>query len=526
MSLELLPVEWCAAELEHFADFVIGGDWGKDPSYDDTEYVDVFCIRGSEFRNWNVEKGKTAVPRKIKKASLETRVLKQNDILVEISGGGPDQPVGRTVYIEDIVFKNLGSKNIVCTNFLRLLRPVNQINSKYLSYFLSLFYSTPEIVKYQSGSNNLRNLQFKEYLKINIPFSPLAEQQEIVRQLDIMLAQVEQIKACLDAIPAILKKFRQSVLADAVSGKLTEEWRNSKGFKGDLDAELKQIKVNRESKVFGNQKRSLDFSVDENLKPVFELPPSWKLVGLGDLIEFLTDYHANGSYEKLRDHVTLLDNENYACMIRATNFEKNNFDDLLIYIDQTAYEFLTKTKLFGNEILISKIGNAGSVYLMPKLNRPCSLAMNLFMLRFDESLVNPRYINYFLTSIFGEKYINQYVRGVATKSIDKKSVRNVFIHYPCLNEQNQIVQAIDQLFEYADRIEATVQLAQKRVNLLTQSILAKAFSGELTAEWREQHQDLITGINSAQSLLAKIQAEREASKPAKKSRKSAKVPSV
>ncbi|MEQ1454021.1 hypothetical protein [Acinetobacter seifertii] len=68
--------------------------------------------------------------------------------------------------------------------------------------------------------------------------------------------------------------------------------------------------------------------------------------------------------------------ENYACMIRATNFEKNNFDDLLIYIDQTAYEFLTKTKLFGNEILISKIGNAGSVYLMPKLNRPCSLAMN------------------------------------------------------------------------------------------------------------------------------------------------------
>src|SRR5690606_33671918 len=175
----------------------------------------------------------------------------------------------------------------------------------------------------------------------------------------------------------------------------------------------------------------------------------------------------------------------------------NNFDDLLIYIDQTAYEFLTKTKLFGNEILISKIGNAGSVYLMPKLNRPCSLAMNLFMLRFDEDLVNLRYINYFLTSIFGEKYISQYVRGVATKSIDKKSVRNVFVHYPCFNEQNQIVKVIDQLFEYVNRIEETVKSAQKRVNLLTQSILAKAFSGELTAEWREQHQDLITGVNSA-----------------------------
>ena len=65
----------------------------------------------------------------------------------------------------------------------------------------------------------------------------------------------------------------------------------------------------------------------------------------------------------------------------------------------------------------------------------------------------------------------------------------------------------------------TLQLAEKRVNLLTQSILAKAFSGELTAEWREQHQDLITGVNSVESLLAKIQAEREASKPVKKAKK-------
>ncbi|WP_180056633.1 restriction endonuclease subunit S [Acinetobacter sp. YH12090] len=518
MSLDNLPVEWSVTGLESLSEFIIGGDWGKDLSFADESYIDAFCIRGSEFKNWKTDKGKTAVPRKLKISSLNTRRLKVGDILVEISGGGPDQPVGRTVYIEELVFNNLDSEDIVCTNFLRLFRPISSINAKYLNFYLSFFYKTPEIVNYQSGSNNLRNLQFKDYLKLEIPMAPLAEQQEIVRQLDVMLAQVEQIKARLDAIPALLKKFRQSVLADAVSGKLTEEWR-LENINDDLNSELIQIKKNRESKVVGSQKRSLDFSVDENLKPDVDLPDSWKLVGLGDLIEFLTDYHANGSYEKLRDHVTLLDEENYACMIRATNFEKNNFDDLLIYIDQTAYEFLTKTKLFGNEILISKIGNAGSVYLMPKLNRPCSLAMNLFMLRFDEDLVNPRYINYFLISIFGEKYISQYVRGVATKSIDKKSVRNVFVHYPCFNEQNQIVKVIDQLFEYVNRIEETVKSAQKRVNLLTQSILAKAFSGELTAEWREQHQDLITGVNSAEALLAKIQAEREVIKPVKKAKK-------
>src|SRR5690606_32541080 len=63
----------------------------------------------------------------------------------------------------------------------------------------------------------------KHVATYDLPVPPLAEQQEIVRQLDIMLAQVEQIKARLDAIPAILKKFRQSVLADAVSGELINQ---------------------------------------------------------------------------------------------------------------------------------------------------------------------------------------------------------------------------------------------------------------------------------------------------------------
>lgn len=61
--------------------------------------------------------------------------------------------------------------------------------------------------------------------KIPIPVAPQAEQKVIAAKLDELLAQVDSIKARLDAIPAILKRFRQSVLAAAVSGRLTEDWR-------------------------------------------------------------------------------------------------------------------------------------------------------------------------------------------------------------------------------------------------------------------------------------------------------------
>lgn len=71
---------------------------------------------------------------------------------------------------------------------------------------------------------------------------------------------------------------------------------------------------------------------------------------------------------------------------------------------------------------------------------------------------------------------------------------------------------VESLFALADQIESKIKNAQERVNLLTQSILAKAFRGELTAKWREENQDLISGENSAEALLKRIEAEKKTNK--------------
>ncbi len=74
-------------------------------------------------------------------------------------------------------------------------------------------------------------------------------------------------------------------------------------------------------------------------------------------------------------------------------------------------------------------------------------------------------------------------------------------------EQTEIVRRVDQLFAHADRIEQQVNNALARVNNLTQSILAKAFRGELTEQWRKDNPELISGENSAEALLERIKAE-------------------
>lgn len=127
-----------------------------------------------------------------------------------------------------------------------------------------------------------------------------------------------------------------------------------------------------------------------------------------------------------------------------------------IFIDENAYNFLNKSKIFGGEIIINKIGSAGKVYLMPYLDRPASLGMNAFLIRTDSSKIKNIYLYYYLTSHYGFKIINQNVKGAVTKTITKEAVRNLPLLLPSLSLQKQ----------FAEKIEAIEQ--QK--TLINQSI--------------------------------------------------------
>ncbi len=95
---------------------------------------------------------------------------------------------------------------------------------------------------------------------------------------------------------------------------------------------------------------------------------------------------------------------------------------------------------------------------------------------------------------------------------------SIRISLPSIETQTEIVRRVEQLFAYADTIEQQTKAAKERVDKLTQAILAKAFRGELTADWRAANPDLISGDNSAAALLARIQAERATVKPRKSRR--------
>lgn len=104
-----------------------------------------------------------------------------------------------------------------------------------------------------------------------------------------------------------------------------------------------------------------------NNTPVGIIPETWEIKKISEITEIVTDYVANGSFASLAENVMYKDTEDIAVLIRLVDFN-NNFNGDFVFIDEHAYEFLKKSKLYGGEIIISNVGaNVGTVFKCPKL---------------------------------------------------------------------------------------------------------------------------------------------------------------
>ncbi|MBR0302022.1 MAG: restriction endonuclease subunit S [Bacilli bacterium] len=151
-------------------------------------------------------------------------------------------------------------------------------------------------------------------------------------------------------------------------------------------------------------------------------------IQLGSVIKVLTDFSANGSYKSIADNFTLLDEPNYAYMVRTTDLEKQDFVNDVKYVSKESYDFLAKSKVYGGELLINKIGSPGKTYMMPHLNKPVSLGMNLFMLTLKPDV---GFDEYFLWAYFnsehGKNMIFRKVNGTVPQTIDKEAIRSLYV---------------------------------------------------------------------------------------------------
>ena len=267
---------------------------------------------------------------------------------------------------------------------------IHDINPTYLRYCLECRNQDMFTRFVKRGSRQGKSIDLKRWLTYAIPVIDEQEQAEIVSVLDRVSMQISNRHEQLELFEQLVKSRFIELFGDPLI--------NEKG---------------------------------------------WTVSKLGEYMTLLTDFSSNGSYELLDSNVVMYDEPNYAIMVRTTDLESGNLSDGVKYIDRNAYELLAKSKIYGGELIMNKIGSAGKIYVMPKIDRPASLGRNAFMFRFDERL-NMTYLYSLLTSDYGTAEIQQYVRGAVTKTITKESTRSIRIIVPPIALQEQFASFVEQ----------------------------------------------------------------------------------
>ena len=323
---------------------------------------------------------------------------------------------------------------------------------------------------------------FKYFKEIEIKIPGWIEQKIIAEKLDTLLAQVDSTKTRLEKIPQVLKRFRQAILAAAVCGKLITI----------IDSE---------------HKKTIELGND-----LIRIPENWAISKLDSTINKSRPI----CYGVVQPGDDIISGE---LLIRVCDI--NNGEVALTSLRKISQDIdnqYRRSKVQKDDILVTIVGAIGRIGII-RNNINANIARAVARLSPDKNIVSPMFLHIWLSSPVMQTWLVSSSKEVARKTLNLKELKDAPVPLPSIEEQHEIVRRVEQLFAYADTIEKQVNTTLERVNNLTQSILAKAFRGELTAQWRAENPDLITGENSAAALLEKIKAERATSGTKKNARK-------
>lgn len=183
--------------LRRLVDTAVVGTWGTEPGGDE---MDIACVRAADFdyEHLLVDRGRLPI-RSVSVREFQAKSLRNGDLVLEKSGGGELQPVGRVVrWTHDIP--------AVCSNFAARIRPTARVCSRYLSYLLDSMYGSGVTRRSVKQTTGIQNLDFSAYLDEVVPLPAINDQQSIVRFLDGETARIDALIAKKTAMATLTRQ--------------------------------------------------------------------------------------------------------------------------------------------------------------------------------------------------------------------------------------------------------------------------------------------------------------------------------
>nr|WP_297342215.1 restriction endonuclease subunit S [uncultured Fibrobacter sp.] len=211
-----IPSTFTLAKMQDVFEYYIGGGWGED-EYSSDFPVEAKVIRGADFPF--VERGDlgTCPNRFHKESNYKARKLEPGDIILEVSGGTAEQPVGRTILVSQQMLDRFNGQ-VICASFCKLVRlKKEKISPVYFYYWMQFLYETRIIDRFQLQSTGIINFKFEYFLKKGDVMLPPSE---IMKKFEDLVSPIHAQIEKLAMETENLIKQRDLLLPRLMSGKL------------------------------------------------------------------------------------------------------------------------------------------------------------------------------------------------------------------------------------------------------------------------------------------------------------------
>lgn len=349
------------------------------------------------------------------------------------------------------------------------------LNSRYLLALFksSKFLKTAE--RSMTGTVGHKRVPKEFLLGTEIALAPINEQKRIADKLDVLLGRVDSCRERLELVPLLLKRFRQSVLAAATSGKLTEDWRDE--LNTPLNAKHLAESLKFAHQAAGGHKKGNAAGPTDGVHDLNEsqFPPGWKILELRELV--CPDRPI--TYGILMPGPELIDGVPY---IRVADYPNNclNVKSVRKTSPLIDKEF-SRSRLREGDLLLSIRGTVGRIIEIPPILSGANITQDSARLSI-QPIADRTYVKWFLESETAQSRMKRATKGVAVRGINIGDVRALQIALPPIKEQNEIVRRVEKLFEIVNRLEQKIAAARIESDRLTPAILTKAFQGELVPQ--------------------------------------------
>jgi type I restriction enzyme S subunit len=459
---DLLPLGWERRNLNEVSEIILG----QSPPSSSYNCEGV----GLPFFQGKTEFG-PLYPKAVKWCSNPKKIAQNNDILISVRA-----PVGPT---------NMAQMNCCIGRGLAAIRPKGDILSKYILYFLRSISS--EIESFGTGTT-FKAISGEVLRSLPIPIAPPNIRKNIVAEIEKQFSRLDEAVAGLKRAKANLKRYKAAILKSAVEGRITEQWRKDHPDVEPAEKLLQRIlaerrakweqaelaKMNAKNQEHNDSKWKQKYKepIGPDQTNLTSLPNGWTWCTSDQIFWFVT----SGS----RGWAKYYSNEG-PVFLRIGNLDHNSIElDLknIQHVQPPKGAEEVRTQVEANDLLISITADVGMVAVIPQKFEEAYINQHIALSR-PGHLVDSFYLGYFLTSKSGQNQFQKFQRGATKVGLGLDDIKGVNIALPPLKEQKEIVLLINQRLSIIGEIEKSIDLDLRRSERLRQSILKKAFSGQL-----------------------------------------------